>query len=275
MRIVALDHIGFGLSDQAGFEMVEMHHAANLLALVRRLDLRDVTLVVHVWGGPIGIGAFAREPDRVRNLLVINTTIFPMPEAGLTYANYPSAESPWSAFPDLVADEDWGGLAAAIILNSTREGLERSALDLVRHIAQFRDRRFPEASPAYVFSEPFRSLANVRSSKRSVRQTPVWGHGYAYEDRVHGVQDNRAFYETMREAVAREWGPAGRNIAVAGHFGQLDPLGKAEVIAQWREAFPRMAGMTFTYPDVGHFSEEVKGAEMARSILDMNWPEEP
>ena len=33
LRIIAMDHIGFGLSDQATFEMVEIHHSENLLQL--------------------------------------------------------------------------------------------------------------------------------------------------------------------------------------------------------------------------------------------------
>ena len=272
MRIVAMDHIGFGLSAQADFEMIDMHHAVNFLALIRHLDLRDVTLVVHDWGGPIGIGAFSEEPDRVRNILVMNTSIFPMPDEGFTYANHPSEESPWSSSPDWVSDEDWGGLAAAIILNSTAEGLNQIATNLAQYILRFRSNRFAEASEEYVFSEQFRSIANTRSSKRNVRQTPVWGHGYTYEDSVHGVQDNNDFYDSMQEVVPREWGLAGRNIPAVGHFGALDPVGKAEVIAQWHEALPRMAGMTFTYPDIGHFIEETKGPEMAQSILEMNWP---
>ena len=272
MRIVAVDHIGFGLSDQADFEMVDMHHAENLRALVRHLDLRDVTLVVHDWGGAIGIGAFAQAPGRVRNLLVMNTTIFPMPDEGLTYTNFPSEENPWSAMPDRIADDAWGGVAAAIILASTNSSGSPTPVTILSYISQFQNNLFPEASPEYVFSEPFRSVANVRSSKRNVRQTPVWGHGYTYQDSAHGLQDNNAFYDNLQEFVPREWGAAGRNIEASGHFGQLDPVGKAEVIAQWHAALPRMAERTFTYPDEGHFIEEVRGPEMAQSILRMNWP---
>ncbi len=42
-RLIAMDHIGFGLSDQATFEMIDMHHSANLLQLIKHLDLTDVT----------------------------------------------------------------------------------------------------------------------------------------------------------------------------------------------------------------------------------------
>ena len=38
MRVVSPDHIGFGISDQADFEMVDMHHAANLKLLIEHLD---------------------------------------------------------------------------------------------------------------------------------------------------------------------------------------------------------------------------------------------
>ena len=56
LRIVAVDHIGFGLSDQSDFEMVDMHHASNLFQLVNHLELTNVLLAVHDWGGPIGLG---------------------------------------------------------------------------------------------------------------------------------------------------------------------------------------------------------------------------
>lgn len=81
-RLIAMDHIGFGLSDRASFEMVEMHHARNLTQLVEALDLREVTLVVHDWGGPIGIGALLGSPERVANLVVLNSTVFPIPPDG-------------------------------------------------------------------------------------------------------------------------------------------------------------------------------------------------
>ncbi len=80
-RIVAMDHIGFGLSDQASFEMVCMDHAKNLLELIEHLDLKNVTLIIHDWGGPIGIGAFLKDPGRRSNLVIFNSTVFPFPQA--------------------------------------------------------------------------------------------------------------------------------------------------------------------------------------------------
>lgn len=89
VRIIAMDHIGFGLSDQASFEMVDYHHARNVQQLVRYLGVNDITLVIHDWGGAIGIGAFIDTPELVSHLVLMNTTVFPFPMAGTNYTNFP------------------------------------------------------------------------------------------------------------------------------------------------------------------------------------------
>lgn len=74
-RVVAPDHIGFGLSDKPEDEAaytVEAH-VRNLEALVLDLDLRNVTLVMQDWGGPIGLAMAARHPERIKALVVLNT----------------------------------------------------------------------------------------------------------------------------------------------------------------------------------------------------------
>jgi haloalkane dehalogenase len=45
--------------------------------LVRHLDLRDITLVVHDFGGPIGLGLFTEEPERVARVMIANTWAWP------------------------------------------------------------------------------------------------------------------------------------------------------------------------------------------------------
>lgn len=73
-RCVAPDHLGFGLSDKpADAAYAPADHARRLLALVRALDLTDLTLVVHDFGGPIGLPILLEEPARVRALVLINT----------------------------------------------------------------------------------------------------------------------------------------------------------------------------------------------------------
>jgi pimeloyl-ACP methyl ester carboxylesterase len=238
--------------------------------LIQDLDLRDVTLVVHDWGGPIGIGAFVQEPWRVKSLLVMNTTVFPMPEDGLTYANFPSVWLPWCKTPKIVPDTLWGGVASYVVSHGTPQSTFRFLVGIGWFLLLHALRLIPKGSPEYVWSQAMRSRANARSSKRNVLQTPYWGHGYRYEDPTHGVQDNSEFYEHLRRTIPTVWGSAGQNINACGYFGQWDACGKASVVKQWHEALPQMIERTFTFPDIGHFIEEYKGSEMAQSILAMN-----
>jgi haloalkane dehalogenase len=76
-RCLAPDHLGFGLSDKpTGWSYLPADHAANFARLMERLDLRDVTLVVGDWGGPIGLSWALDHPDRVRHLVVTNTWLW-------------------------------------------------------------------------------------------------------------------------------------------------------------------------------------------------------
>ena len=76
-RCVAVDHVGCGLSDKPqGYPYTLARHVENLVTLVDRLDLRDVTLVAHDWGGAIGVGAVERRPDRFARLALMNTAAF-------------------------------------------------------------------------------------------------------------------------------------------------------------------------------------------------------
>ena len=79
-RCVVVDHLGCGLSDKpADYSYTIADHVDNLVALVDHLDLRDATLVVHDWGGPIGYLAALRRPDRFRRFVVFNTAAFLLP----------------------------------------------------------------------------------------------------------------------------------------------------------------------------------------------------
>ena len=78
-RCVAPDHIGFGLSDKpADWTYRPAEHARNLAALVDGLGLRDVTLVVQDWGGPIGLSYAIERPENVAGLVVMNTWMWPV-----------------------------------------------------------------------------------------------------------------------------------------------------------------------------------------------------
>ncbi|MEM8797090.1 MAG: alpha/beta fold hydrolase [Pseudomonadota bacterium] len=84
-RIVVPDLIGFGLSDKPRDEGAYSlkGHIDTIEALVVKLDLSNVTLVIQDWGGPIGLGVAARQPDRIRALVVMNTFGFYPPVDGM------------------------------------------------------------------------------------------------------------------------------------------------------------------------------------------------
>ena len=73
-RCIAPDHLGYGLSDKpvdASYQPED--HARRLRALIEHLGLRNVTLVVHDFGGPIGLSYAVEQPENVRSLVVFNT----------------------------------------------------------------------------------------------------------------------------------------------------------------------------------------------------------
>lgn len=270
-RIVAPDHIGFGLSDQADYEMSEMHHASNLLQLVRHLNLNSVFLVVHDWGGPIGIGALLNDADRVNGLCVLNTSVFPMPSDSPTYKNYPFPWAPWHLTPYFIPDSLWGGVAAALVPGDFDPQKASGFLPAVsKGLWRYWRGEFTPEQPEYVWSSVFASKANVRSSKQFVRQTANWGVGLPYTDKKHGRQDNRPFYSELQARVAKLWGAEGANIPGCLHFGEWDALAKDSVIAQWHNALPSLAERTTKYARTGHFVEEQKGPEIGQSIIEIS-----
>jgi len=79
-RVIAPDHIGCGLSDKpAHYHYTLAQHIENLLKLIEELDLSEITLVAHDWGGAIGLGAAGRQPERFRRIVLFNTGAFPPP----------------------------------------------------------------------------------------------------------------------------------------------------------------------------------------------------
>jgi pimeloyl-ACP methyl ester carboxylesterase len=77
-RCVALDYPGFGLSEApAGFGFTAREESHVLEEFVDRLGLRDVTLVMQDWGGPIGLGLAGRRPDLVRGVVLGSTWAWP------------------------------------------------------------------------------------------------------------------------------------------------------------------------------------------------------
>lgn len=78
-RCIAVDHLGFGLSERpAGFGYTIAEQTAVLGELIDHLRLDGFLLMGQDWGGPIGLGAATARADRVRGIVLGNTAFWPI-----------------------------------------------------------------------------------------------------------------------------------------------------------------------------------------------------
>ncbi|UTW65445.1 alpha/beta fold hydrolase [bacterium SCSIO 12643] len=76
-RCIAPDHIGFGLSEKPeNFESTPQAHSKNLDEFIHKLNLKNMTLVVHDFGGPIGLSAAIQNNDRIKRVVLLNTWLW-------------------------------------------------------------------------------------------------------------------------------------------------------------------------------------------------------
>ncbi|MFK7985704.1 MAG: alpha/beta fold hydrolase [Sandaracinaceae bacterium] len=84
-RCIVPDHIGMGLSDKPDdrqYPYTLARRVDDLDTLLAKLGVNeDVTLVVHDWGGMIGMAWATRHPEKIERLVVLNTAAFPLPSA--------------------------------------------------------------------------------------------------------------------------------------------------------------------------------------------------
>ncbi len=76
-RVVVPDHMGCGLSDKPQDYIYRLEtHINNLERLVLSLNLKNITLMVHDWGGAIGMGFALRHPHLIHRLVILNSAAF-------------------------------------------------------------------------------------------------------------------------------------------------------------------------------------------------------
>jgi haloalkane dehalogenase len=95
-RCIAPDLPGFGRSDKPhdiGWYSYDRHTEA-LAALLEQLDLRHATVVVHDWGGPIGLRLAVEHADRIARMVILDTGLF---------TGHQRMTDAWNAFRDFVA----------------------------------------------------------------------------------------------------------------------------------------------------------------------------
>jgi len=120
-RVIVPDHMGFGKSETpANREYTLKTHVENLEALILELDLHDITLVIHDWGGPIGGGFALRNHKRIKRLFLMNTVMLlalPVEEEILTKNGAESHWLPWvtKAYEEGRLEEILGNLGLNIL----------------------------------------------------------------------------------------------------------------------------------------------------------------
>lgn len=208
-RVVAPDLLGFGRSDKPedeGFYTFTRHREL-LVAFVRALGLRDVTLVVQDWGGLLGLTLPLADSALVGRLVIMNTALgtgdVPLGEGFLA----------WRAFSNSRPDMD----IAALMKRST-PGLTDA--EAVAYAAPFPDvrfkagvRRFPNLVPA----EPDQDGAAISREARTWWSTTWSGRTFmavGMQDPVLGPPVMRGMRRLIRGC------PEPLELADAGHFVQ-------------------------------------------------------
>ena len=210
-RAVAPDLIGFGRSDKpadAGWYTYD-RHVESMTRLVRELDLRELSVVVHDWGGLIGLRAAVENPERIERLVILDT--------GVWSGRAPSET--WLRFRDALRSVSGGLDVGRLVASGTSRGLAdevRAAYD-----APFptpASKAGPLAFPELVPVEPGHPTAAALDRVRTALATwdkpahVVWGA----EDAVLPPAVADRFVSLIPGATGPEL------VAGAGHFLQED-----------------------------------------------------
>lgn len=76
-RCIAIDHIGFGLSDKPKeYDYSTQNHSKTLEKFVLEKQLENITLVIHDFGGPIGLNFAIQHPEKIKNLIILNSWLW-------------------------------------------------------------------------------------------------------------------------------------------------------------------------------------------------------
>jgi cis-3-alkyl-4-acyloxetan-2-one decarboxylase len=216
-RTIVPDHIGCGLSDKpndASYPYTLARRADDLETLLDHLGIvKDITLVLHDWGGMIGMVYATRHPERIRRFVILNTGAFHLPK---------TKPFPWSLWfcrnpllgPLLVR----GGNAfcrAAARMCTTRRPLS------------------PEVRAAYL--APYDSWANRIAVLRFVQDIPLRPGDPSY-DLVTAVDENLTKLRGVPMLIC--WGD--RDFVFDQHF-----------LAEWTQRFPDAEVHRFA--DAGHY----------------------
>jgi haloalkane dehalogenase len=239
-RVLAPDMIGYGRSDKptGRADYSVRSHIEALVEVLVGLDLRAVTLVVQDWGGPVGLGAARRVPERIAGAVAANTALH-------------------TASPALAGRLAWACHAQA----DGTVAVEAALLDyqrMTQELAPFSPRLFVQGATTHTLSDvvgaayeaPFPSEDYCAGA----RQLPL----------LMGLTPNSA---TARENAKIFEYLATSHLPILTAFSDCDPStqGWAAVL---QEQAPGAQGLAHrTIGDAGHFLQEDQGPALAEAVL--------
>lgn len=231
-RVIALDHIGCGLSDKPGdkaYDYCLERRIDDLEALLEHLQLGDdLTFGVHDWGGMIGLGCALRRVERVKRLMVFNTAAFLLP-AG--------KRLPFR----LSIVRNVRPLAAVAVRGFNAFSYLATRMACVTPLTS-------EVSAAY--RGPYGSWSDRIATLRFVQDIPLRPQDRSYES-ARWVDDN---LERLRGA------------ATLICWGLRDFVFDGDYLAEWRRRFPD--ARVHAFEDAGHYVLEDKGDEICRLVRE-------
>jgi pimeloyl-ACP methyl ester carboxylesterase len=212
-RCIVADHLGFGLSSRPqDWSYTLEAHSENLARLVDHLHLEKFTLVLHDFGGPIGIPVALKNPARVERIVVMNSWLWPMEEVDPKFAKQKKLLTSglmrffylrMNFSAQVMVKLAWGKLAP----------LTRRTHDSYRRMFPNKASRVGTWAFARAVAERGEYLSGLRARCRSLlKQVPtqlIWG----MSDAMITAKNLPLWRDTLHVVDTRE-------IAGAGHFLQ-------------------------------------------------------
>lgn len=231
-RTVVPDHVGCGRSDKPGDDRYDYTLESRVRDLERLLDHLGLdsalTLVMHDWGGGVGMAFAARHPERVARLVVLNTAGFHLPGSKMF---------PW---PLWVCRDTFLGAWLVRGLNAFCRG---TAFIGCKHTKMSRAVR-----DAYI--APYDSWANRIAVHRFVQDIPLRPGDRSY-DLVTYVQNRLPLLADRPTLIA--WGL--RDFVFDRHF-----------LAEWERRLPHAE--VHRFPEAGHYVLEDEAGPIVPLVRD-------